>query len=214
MLMNPEELLLTHYTKIAELITLVFGTHVETVVHDYRTPGSSIIAIFNGHVSNRKVGGHTSDIGYKRLTGAFPDLAINYPNQGNKGEILKSSGLAIRNEAGDLIGALAINIDISLYQKMEEHLRILLETHPIPGTPQKESFHFLESAKDLRHIVQDTLIQLNLHAKKLSKHDKSIVIKALKEKGVFKVKGAVQLVSESLQISKPGVYQYLRESPL
>ena len=94
---------------------------------------------------------------------------------------------------------------------MEDHLRILLETHPIAGTPEKENFHFLESSKDLRNTIQDTLIQLNLHAKKLSKFDKATVIKTLKEKGVFKVKGAVQLVSESLQISKPGVYQYLRE---
>lgn len=208
--MQPDELLLSHYIKIAELITKVFGTHVEAVVHDYRKPGSSIIAIFNGHVSGRKVGGRTSDVGYQRLIGKFPDLAINYPNQGAQGISLKSSGLAIRNDQGDLIGALAINIDISLYEKMQEHLRILLETSPIPGTPEKENFHFLESSQELRRIIQDTLIQYNLHAKKLSKENKTMLMKVLKEKGIFKIKGAVQIVAESLQISKPGVYQHLQ----
>lgn len=208
--MIHEEELLSHYIKIAELIALVFGPHVEVVVHDFRQPGSSIIAIFNSHVSNRKVGGRTSDIGYQRLMGQFPDLAINYPNKGPKGEVLKSSGLAIRNKKGDLIGTLGINVDITLYEKMAEHLRVLLQTNPIPGKPQKEDFHFLEDSRDLRRLIQDTVIQLNLHAKKLSKQDKITIIQTLKGKGVFKIRGAVQLVAESLQMSKPGVYQHLQ----
>ena len=209
--MKHADQLLEHYLKVAEFIAAVFGSHIEAVVHDYRKPGSSIVAIFNGHVTDRKVGGRTSDVGYKRLTGTFPDIAINYPNQGSKGELLKSSGLAIRNEEGDLIGALAINIDVSLYEKIQSHLQILLHTNVIEGSPEKEDFHFLESSKEMRRMIQDTLIRLNLHAKKLSKKDKSAIIQILSAEGIFKVRGSVQLVSESLQMSRPGVYQYLRE---
>ena len=56
--------LFDEYKRVAKAIGHLLSPFVETVVHDFSTPKKSIIAIYNGHISGRKLGGRFTEFGY------------------------------------------------------------------------------------------------------------------------------------------------------
>ena len=58
--------ILNHYVNSGEIIAEMFAPYLEVIIHDLQTPEHSIIAIFNNHVTGRKIGDGTSNIGYKK----------------------------------------------------------------------------------------------------------------------------------------------------
>ena len=91
----------------------MFAPYLEVIIHDLQTPEHSIIAIFNNHVTGRKIGDGTSDIGYKKLADKLPDKIVNYNNKSPSGTDLKSSSLTIRNRKDVIIGSMGFNFDLS-----------------------------------------------------------------------------------------------------
>ena len=88
--------ILSHYIKMGEVLAEMFKPHLEVIIHDLRFPEHSIIAIFNNHVTGRKVGEGTSDFGYKKVEGKVPEKVVNYKNESPDGKPLKSSSLTTR----------------------------------------------------------------------------------------------------------------------
>ena len=105
--------ILNHYVKTGEIIAEMFAPYLEVIIHDLQTPEHSIIAIFNNHVTGRKIGDGTSNIGYKKLADKLPDKIVNYNNQSPSGTDLKSSSLTIRNRKNEIIGSMGFNFDLS-----------------------------------------------------------------------------------------------------
>ena len=62
-----------HYIRVGEIIAEKFSPYLEVIIHDLQDPEHSIIAIFNNHITGRKIGDGTSDIGYKKLANKLPD---------------------------------------------------------------------------------------------------------------------------------------------
>ena len=60
-----------HYIRVGEIVSEKFSPYLEVIIHDLRDPEHSIIAIFNSHITGRKIGDGTSDIGYKKLANDF-----------------------------------------------------------------------------------------------------------------------------------------------
>ena len=96
------------------------GPRCEVVLHDYREwdrSGSTIVWIENGHVTGRHVGGPTTNLGLEAMRSgdASPDR-FNYRTRTRKdGRTLRSTSIYFRNRAGEFIGALCINLDVSAY---------------------------------------------------------------------------------------------------
>ena len=51
-----DDAILQRYVQLARVLGRMFAPFLETIVHDLRQPESSIICIFNSHVTGRKVG--------------------------------------------------------------------------------------------------------------------------------------------------------------
>ena len=98
--------ILEHYVKAGEIIAEMFSPYLEVIIHDLQVPEHSIIAIFNNHITGRKIGDGTSDIGYKKLADELPDKIVNYINQTPTGADMKSSSLTIRNKNNEIIGSM------------------------------------------------------------------------------------------------------------
>ncbi len=204
-----DESLLERYTDIAELISTIFRPFVETLVVDHRGDAPVVRSIFNNVITGRKPGHTTSDIGILRHEGKIPDKFFNYKNTGPKNEPLKSSGLAIRNEAGDLIGVLAVHLSLSAFEEFSTLLTILMDR--AENLSMKENFFFKESETDLRQKIKEVLIHFHLHSKKLSKQEKSKVVEKLIEQGALKQKGAITILASELGVSRQWVYMYLKK---
>ena len=58
---------LKSYIHLVDFIAEVLGPNYEVVLHDVRNINNSIIAIRNGHISGRKIGGPLADLSFKHI---------------------------------------------------------------------------------------------------------------------------------------------------
>ena len=147
--------ILEHYVKAGEIIAEMFSPYLEVIVHDLQVPEHSIIAIFNSHITGRKIGDGTSDIGYKKLADELPDKIVNYINQSPTGADMKSSSLTIRNKNNEIIGSMAFNFDLSSFANIKEFFETFTKTIVLDDLPNREQF-FMWSVKD---EIQQALIK-------------------------------------------------------
>ena len=203
--------ILEHYVKAGEIIAEMFAPNLEVIIHDLQTPEHSIIAIFNNHITGRKIGDGTSDIGYKKLEGELPDKIVNYNNQSPSGLDLKSSSLTIRNRGGEIIGSMGLNFDLSSFVNIKEFLEMFTETFALDILPKQEEF-FMWSVKDeIQQALNKYIASHDLQGKILNRKDKLNVVAYMKKEGHIKKKGAISILSEMLAITRPTLYKYIKE---
>ena len=105
--------------RLALAITEQFGDNSEVVVHDLKGADSdhTIVAIENGHVSQRQLGDGPSRIVLETLQhkgGEAPGDMRGYLTKTRDGRILKSSTVFLKDEAGQVEGVLDLRMRPSL----------------------------------------------------------------------------------------------------
>ena len=203
--------ILTHYIKVGEIVAEMFSPYLEVIVHDLTNPNQSIIAIFNSHITGRKIGDGTSDIGYKKLSNELPDKIVNYSNKSPSGVELKSSSLTIRNDANKIIGSMGFNFDLSHFVNIREFIDLFSKSVEMEELPKKEEFFMWSIKTEIQQALNKYLMMNKLQSKVLTRDDKLKVISYMKNKGYISKKGAKTIISELLAISRPTLYKYLKE---
>ena len=203
--------ILTHYIKVGEIVAEMFSPYLEVIVHDLTNPNQSIIAIFNSHITGRKIGDGTSDIGYKKLSNELPDKIVNYSNKSPSGVELKSSSLTIRNDDNKIIGSMGFNFDLSHFVNMREFIDLFSKSVEMEELPKKEEFFMWSIKTEIQQALNKYLMINKLQSKVLTRDDKLKVISYMKNKGYISKKGAKTIISELLAISRPTLYKYLKE---
>lgn len=198
---------------LVEGIASTFGKNCEVVLHDVRYPQSSIIAIFNGHVTGRAVGGPMSEYGLADLRrGQFEKHRVNYSKRTKEGKLLKSTSLFIKDENEKLIGYLCINYDISELTIAKNIINDLISITEIADFPGGNVESFGSTVNEiLGSIVDKTMESIGKPVAFISKDEKVKIVQLLDEKGVFLIKGAVDYVAKVLCVSRYTVYNYLDE---
>ena len=203
--------ILTHYIKVGEVVAEMFSPYLEVIVHDLTNPNQSIIAIFNSHITGRKIGDGTSDIGYKKLSNELPDKIVNYSNKSPSGVELKSSSLTIRNDNNKIIGSMGFNFDLSHFVNIREFIDLFSKSVEMKELPKKEEFFMWNVKTEIQQALNKYLMMNKLQSKVLTRDDKLKVISYMKNKGYISKKGAKTIISELLAISRPTLYKYLKE---
>ena len=203
--------ILTHYIKVGEVVAEMFSPYLEVIVHDLTNPNNSIIAIFNSHITGRKIGDGTSDIGYKKLSNELPDKIVNYSNKSPSGVELKSSSLTIRNDNNKIIGSMGFNFDLSHFVNIREFIDLFSKSVEMEELPKKEEFFMWSIKTEIQQALNKYLMMNKLQSKVLTRDDKLKVISYMKNKGYISKKGAKTIISELLAISRPTLYKYLKE---
>jgi len=203
--------ILTHYIKVGEIVAEMFSPYLEVIVHDLTNPNQSIIAIFNSHITGRKIGDGTSDIGYKKLSNELPDKIVNYSNKSPSGVELKSSSLTIRNDNNKIIGSMGFNFDLSHFVNIREFIDLFSKSVEMEELPKKEEFFMWSIKTEIQQALNKYLMMNKLQSKVLTRDDKLKVISYMKNKGYISKKGAKTIISELLAISRPTLYKYLKE---
>ena len=149
-----------HYIRVGEIIAEKFSPYLEVIIHDLKDPEHSIIAIFNNHITGRKIGDGTSDIGYKKLANKLPDKIVNYENTSPSGAKLKSSTLTIRNGHGKIIGSMAFNFDLTPFENVQEFFNTITKTSKskLDDFPKQEQFFVWSVRDDLEQALNNILL--------------------------------------------------------
>lgn len=197
---------------VAEGIAKIFGHSCEVIIHYLENLSSSVIHIENGQITGRSVGAPLTDRGLEILNN------IKYKNDNTfglyeektkDGKILRSVTTVIRNTKGKVIGFLCINIDLtmSLYDFGQDFfVNLKTSTDNIPE-------HFSASAKEL---TQDVFNQVIMHINSLNikteiQRNRLIVFEMLK-RGIFDIKGSIDLIADEIGVSRYTIYNYIREA--
>lgn len=196
-----------------ELLAKQFGDRCEVVLHDLTgSYDNTIVAIKNGHVSGRRVGGTGSNLGLELLRGAGEENADNqyrYTTKTKDGKVLVSSSIYFRNSAGKIIGSLCVNYDVSDFMMAENVLRSL--TNSPAATPVKEVL-VQDTYELFNYLLSEAQDYVGKPVALMTREDKLNFIKFLDDHGAFLIKKAGEQVCEYLDISKYLLYSVLNES--
>lgn len=212
------------YSVLVDYLADLLGSNYEVVLHVVEDGVSSIKKIRNNHISGRKVGKKTDEIGVKvpKQNQDIEYIVNNYENSPTGLEI-KTNTFFIKTPDGELIGTLCVNVDLSLALLAKNSLESFLgelstasrseqisldEIIPssASGSGKKDMFKLLS-----RDIINDVILKHGIPVKRMTPEERIGVLRDLKLRGVFRIKYAVREVARSLNISEPSVYRYLKE---
>lgn len=213
------------YLPLVEFLGKLIGPHCEVVLHDLTIPERSVVAIANGHISGRTVGAPLTDFALRMLKDkahATVDFLHEYEGALKNGASVRSSTFFIKDGAGNLVGLLCFNVDMSGLQGLHKELdRIIcaycnvngsaIRAAAAPARLVRESETFSESVEDLMSAsIQKALSPYNLPPERLSPAEREEVIEALYKKGFFQLRGAVENIAATFGLSEATIYRYLK----
>ncbi|WP_406444195.1 PAS domain-containing protein [Streptomyces sp. NBC_00631] len=189
-------------------IAATFGTFCEVVVHDFRRPEHSVVALA-GSVTGRSVGGSMSEIGMKLLaSGDAASDELNYLTRTRDGKLVKSSTMVLRDSRGTAFGALCVNLDVTAVHQVHALVGGLAGVTAGPGAPPTTTF-----GDDITAVLDSVVDARQLRRAKpwphLTREERLELFRDLDRQGVFAVRGAVQQVATRLGISRASAYNYL-----
>lgn len=205
--------LIKTFIPTANLIAKTFGSSCEVVLHDITEPKNSVVYVA-GSVTGRQVGQSFDHlITQVILSKDFKDdLTANYYFTASNGKRIKSSTSLIRDENGDAIGAVCVNIDMTLAGEMFKILSEFLNESEILQD-EKTLNSNTQEAGDIMKIVENLIDKIvgEKETKNLKKDEKKELVKFMEQRGIFAVKGAFDMVATRLNVSKVSVYAYIDE---
>ena len=182
------------------------GADAELVLHELSHPEDSLIAIA-GNVTNRKVGAPLTDLVLQivRRGDTGKDL-LNYSTTID-GKTIRSSTLFVRDQKGEVIGCLCINIDITKWVVARHLVNRFCETQSLDAGMQETFTSDVEAGLSLS--IEKAVNEQGIPVAMMKKDDKLKVVRLLDEQGVFLIKRAVASVANALDVSRYTVYAYL-----
>ncbi|TDD90408.1 transcriptional regulator [Actinomadura rubrisoli] len=189
---------------VVEGLVATFGPNCEIVLHDYRRPDASVVAIA-GTVTSRRVGGAMSEIGLDLLAqGDTAEDKLNYITRTADGRTIKSSTILLRDDTDHVFGALCVNLDITELRLAVKSMRDLI------GEPEPAAMPTTLFSDDIQDVLVAIIGQEEERLGRPLAHDtrqgRLEVIKALDSRGIFQMPRAANVVAEHLGVSRATVY--------
>ena len=198
--------------RLALAITEQFGDNSEVVVHDLKGGDAehTIVAIENGHVSQRQLGDGPSRIVLETLqhkdAGAPGDMR-GYLTKTRDGRILKPSTVFLKDQAGEVEGVFSINYDITELLMAERAIDSILN-HKTAGQEQPDRIP--QNVNDLLDdLIEQSVALVGKPVAMMNKDDKITAIQFLNNAGAFLVTKSGDKVSKYFGISKYTLYSYI-----
>ncbi|MBN1264210.1 MAG: PAS domain-containing protein [Anaerolineales bacterium] len=193
--------------RIAEGIIAVVGPYCEVVVYDFADLEHAIVSVA-GDLTDRQPGAPVPDLEFIRtsLKNDSPD-EINYTQKGDHQFL--SYTVWVRDPAGEIIGAVGINMDYDHILQMKAIVDSLTSVF------QQKSDLLISNtfARSLDELLQNTvrefLQQESIHSiDELTLQDKQHLIEIVEDRGLFKIRGAAQRLADLLNVSRASIYNY------
>ncbi|RPI90016.1 MAG: hypothetical protein EHM32_12005 [Spirochaetales bacterium] len=195
---------------VVEGIAELFGRNCEVVLHSFENMAHSVMKIANAHITGRKIGSPITDLGLNALRESFAinrDIVGSYFTRTETGKLFKSITILIRNHKNDPIGMLCVNIDVSA-----PLIDFLADFTPELSGKQLAVEHFHTEIGDMVHASLNECVSQFGQMKGISASERNrMIIAELARKGIFDIKGAIDIVAGEIGVSKYTIYHYLRE---
>jgi len=209
--LTENELLLREGRKIVEALGKTLAPLVEVVLHDYTRPEQAVVFIAN-NLSGRQAGDPVTEIGIARIQDSnFPPVLQNYPNRFPDGRPAKSTSIGLKNSDGRYVGAICLNVDISMLSAVAASIGQFVQTE-VSAAPINESLA-PKSVEAVRTHLENYAARYNTTPRTLSLNQRRAVMSELESGGLLNLKNAISEVADTLGVARSTAYTYLpRES--
>lgn len=210
---RERDAILAAVTPVADGIAATFGSLCEVVVHDYRRPDRSVVAVA-GSVTGRGVGSAMSEIGMRLLArGDAAEDELNHLTRTRTGKLVKSSTVLLRDSAGTVFGAVCVNLDVTAVQQVGT----LIGELGGAAAPAEVPTTTFGAATDVVAAVVSSVVDAHQSGRGrpwdgLDRAERVALFRGLDERGVFAVRRAVPQVAARLGISRASAYSYLAKA--
>lgn len=217
---------LKKYLPLLDFFSTVLGSTAEIVLHDITTTqglDASIVYIQN-NVSGRKLGAPATDFLMNILSNGIykeKEFLANYRSKDVNGKEFLSSSYFIKNEQGQLIGMICININqsqiLELGVKIEETLNLFSDLTNYKTKMVKEPEPVINENlyKKITNIVDEAVFEVvgkkNVQVKRLSRSQKLDIVRVLYNKSYFDFKNAVVELANVFEMAEVSIYKYVQE---
>lgn len=215
------ERLIAVFSSLIEPLGRSLPSSTEVVLHDLSKLPNSIIAI-HGSVTGRQVGDPATDYLLQKIEKLENDHAVGYETHLPDGRRIRSSTMIIRDVSGQAVAALCVNSDLSVWESVQNVVTSMLgsvDAHsPQPVAPVDQATFdddpelFATNVDQLAaHLIKRALTKVDVPVELMQKKHKIIVVRDLKERGMFHLRDAVDMVASSLGVTRFTIYNYLNE---
>ncbi|MEU3980824.1 helix-turn-helix transcriptional regulator [Streptomyces sp. NPDC026672] len=203
---REQDAVLAALAPLVDGIAATLGSFCEVVVHDFRRPERSVVALA-GSVTGRGTGGSMSEIGMRLLArGDEARDELNYLTRTQDGKLVKSSTMVLRDTRGTVFGALCVNLDVTAVHRVHDLVGELagVATAAAPTTTFGDDVGAV-----LDSLVDTHELRRNRPWAQLTREERLELVRDLDRRGVFAVRGSVRQVAARLGISRASAYNYL-----
>lgn len=205
------------FISIADFLGEVLGQNTEIIIHDLTNYENSIVHIINGHISNRKIGDPITDLVLEFITTESKgnkQFICNYNSKTIEDRLLYSSTYFIRDDKNNIVGALCLNSD---YHEVKKSLSFL--TSLLPNYVDDKVLALNDIKENLNSNPQEVTVnkidailnQFDVIPQRMTTEEKTEIITALNDCGIFNIRGSVQEVANKLYMSEPSIYRYIKK---
>ena len=189
---------------LAEGLGETFAPFCEVVVHDLSNPKNAIYAIENS-LSGREVGQSVTELGLARIRDPeFPAVIANYANTFPDGRKVKSTSIGIKDESGEYVAALCLNVDLTLFQSFQgaiaQFTRIDdkdVHEHLDTGGAHSERIHAR---------IDEFAAARATTSRSLKPADRKQLVQELKKAGLLEVRRGAEIAAAHMGVSRATVY--------
>jgi predicted transcriptional regulator YheO len=219
------------YLGLLGFLSDLLGPTTEIVLHDTSDLSRSIVALANGQITGRSVGGPATDLVLKILQNREyleRDYLANYLAESSTGVMFRSSTFFVRDAEGEIIGMLCLNIDDSPLIQARDLLTLITSTTGLlkaTGQPSDDRGPDAAAARldrpterlstNVDELTLDSVARIvaaqAVEPQRMTQDEKMGVVRELERSGVFLLKGAVAQVAVALGTSEPTVYRYVKQ---
>lgn len=193
--------------ELVPYLARAIGPNCEVVLHDNRWARPTIRAIGNSYITKRKVG----DLMTRTILGGVEvrdesHPIFNYAARTPDHKQLRVSLLPITH-GGIVIAYVSVNYLIQDLMLARQALALLAKTEPHGRVVER----YLSTSDVIGSLIEESLNDRGRPAHLLTRTERIDLLRRLKERGALNMRGAVEQIASSLNVTRAAVYNYLQE---
>lgn len=203
----------TILAQVIQALAQHLGPRVEVIVHDLTRMPASIVAIAQT-ITGRQVGGPPTDLSLIMMASRSADDVVGYASE-YQGKTLRSTSSFVRAPSGKAVVALCVNSDVDDLVRASEALAHLTSITPIHFGNKGHHISvetFAPSVESLSEgLLREELSAVGVPVDLMKKKHKMGIVRALKLRGFYELREAVDLSAKALDVTRYTIYNYLNE---
>ncbi|WP_261166572.1 transcriptional regulator [Microbacterium sp. Marseille-Q6965] len=221
-LQDERERLIRVFSDLVQPLGQSLPSSIEVVLHDLARLPNSIVAV-HGDVTGRRVGDPATDLLLQKVAAGDFAHAVGYSTRLPDGRCLRSTTMILRDSTGTPVAALCLNSDVSVWQSLgriaadmgaavaDGVAEALADALPSAAVAVPEEVFPRDVDELASHLIHQAIAEQNVPVDLMRKEHKIAVVRALRERGMFMLRDAVEMIAASLGVTRFTIYNYLNE---